>query len=120
MACRARVLRGVAVDHDGARHHVLGDARPDRAPDIDPRLLVHARAVVPGGAPDGNLDGRVETDGNRVTAPRVLDVPCGAVDRPGLRLKRGVQITQRRDCHINDLHLTRPFPSEWTYPRGSR
>ena len=44
----AGILTGITLNDDGARHHVLGNARADRSLDKDIRLLVHAAAIIAG------------------------------------------------------------------------
>jgi hypothetical protein len=68
MARGPGILAGVAFHDDGARHHVLGHAGADRARHTDRRLLVHAAAIVAGGALHGHVERRVEAHRDGVAA----------------------------------------------------
>jgi hypothetical protein len=106
MARGAGILARVAFHDHGAGHHVLGHARPDRPRHTDRRLLVHAAAVVTGGAPHGDVDRRVEANGDGVAALGVHDLPRLVRRGAGKLVQRRVQAAQAVGFDIVDGHVS--------------
>ena len=102
-------LRRIAFDVDEARHHVLGDADARAAVDDDGRLLVHAGAVIADVAIDLDGRGRIDTDGDGVTATRIEDPELRLGSAGVETVQHLVELTQARDLQIDRLHRPR-FP----------
>jgi hypothetical protein len=106
-ATRARGLRGIALDADFPRHHVLGNALPGIAVHHHPRPLVHSSAVVANVAVDLDDDGRGQARCNRMLPARIEHAPMqvGAIGSEPVQDR--VELAQRCRRKIGARHQCR-------------
>ena len=114
---RAAVGRGagrrarVALDDDGARHHVLGHADARVAVHADPRELVHPGAVVARVALDLDLRAGDRADGERVAPARVEDAVALALARRVM--ERRVELPQADLREVERRHAGTGARPQW-------